>query len=45
MLDFGLLRDLKRVIDLGPEESDSAFQLAMPKQKLNGPKVFISLIY
>ena len=36
-LDFGLLRDLQRVIDLDSEVSNGAFQLAMTKQELNGP--------
>ena len=36
-LNFGLFRDLQRVIYLDPEVSHSAFELAMTKQKLNGP--------
>ncbi len=36
-LDFGLLRDLQRVIYLYPEVSHSTFELAMTKQELNGP--------
>ena len=36
-LDFGLLRDLQRVIYFNPEVSHSAFELAMAKQELNGP--------
>ena len=36
-LDFGLLRDLQRVIYLDPEVSNGAFELAMTKQELNGP--------
>ena len=29
-LDFGLFRDLKRIIDLDSKVSNGAFQLAMP---------------
>lgn len=36
-LDFGLLRDLQRVIYLDPEVSNGAFQFTMPKQELDGP--------
>lgn len=43
-LDFSLLRDLKRVINLDPEVSDSAFQLAMSEQELNGAQVLRSLV-
>lgn len=38
-LDFGLLRDLQRVVYLDPEVSNGAFQLAMAEQELNGPQV------
>ncbi len=36
LLDFNLLRDLKRVIDLDPEVANSALQLGMAEQELDG---------
>ena len=33
-LDFGLLRDFQRVINLDSKVSDGALQLAVPEQKL-----------
>jgi len=43
-LDFGLFRNLKRVINLDSKVSDGAFQLAMPQQELNSPQVLRSLV-
>jgi hypothetical protein len=36
VLDVGLLRNLRRVIDLDPKVSNSALQLGMTKPELNG---------
>ena len=43
-LDFGLLRDFQRVINLDSKVSDGAFQLAMPKQKLNRSQILRPLV-
>lgn len=43
-LDFGLLRDLKRVIYLDSEVTNGTLQLAMPEQKLNRSQVLRPLI-
>ena len=43
-LDFGLFRNLKRVINLNSKVSNSAFQLAMTQQELNSPQVLRSLV-
>jgi hypothetical protein len=41
VLDFSLLQDLRRVIDLDPKESNSALQLDMTNQELNGALRFL----
>ena len=38
-LHLSLLRDLKRVVDLDPEVSDSAFKFGVPEQQLNRPEI------
>ena len=43
-LDFRLLGYLQRVIDLNAEVSDGAFQLGVPKQKLNGAQILRPLV-
>jgi hypothetical protein len=44
LLDFSLLRYLQCVIYLDPKVSNSALQLAMAKQELDGPQVLGSLV-
>jgi hypothetical protein len=39
MLEFDLLRDAQRVVDLDAEITNRAFQLRMPEQQLNGSQV------
>lgn len=43
-LDFSLLRDFQRVIDLDAKIPDGAFELGMAKQQLNGPQVLGALV-
>jgi hypothetical protein len=38
-LHLGLLCDLQRIVDLDAEIPDGAFELGMPKEKLNGSKI------
>lgn len=37
LLDFSLLRDLQRIIDLDPKVSNRTLQLGMAEQELDGP--------
>jgi HAMP domain-containing protein len=43
-LDFSLLRDLERIVNLYSEVSNGAFELAMAKQKLNRSEVLRPLV-
>lgn len=43
-LDFGLLRNLQRIVHLNAEVANRTFQLGMAKQQLNGPQVLRALI-
>ena|SRR5271154_5224760 len=38
-LEFDLLRNAQRVLNLDPQISDRTFQLRVPKQQLNHPQV------
>ena len=44
-LDFRLLRDIERVVDFDAKVPDCAFNLAVPEQQLDGPKVLCLLVY
>lgn len=43
-LDFGLLRDLQRVINLDSKVSNGALQLGMAEQYLDGPQVLCAFV-
>lgn len=43
-LDFGLLGNLQGIIDLDAKVPNSAFQLGMAEQKLNGPQVLRAFV-
>src|SRR6185437_4716946 len=43
-LDFGLLRHLQRVIDLGPQVPHGTLQLAMSQQQLHCPEILCAAV-
>ena len=43
-LHFRLFRHFESVVDLDPEVANRAFQLGVPEQQLNGPKVFSATV-
>src|ERR1700683_1011596 len=44
VLHLRLLRHFESVVDLDPEVADRAFQLCVPEQQLNGPKILGAMV-